>query len=52
MATSKRPALTEDGVEPAENSDHVKAGTRFTKDLFDKVWKYDNEWTKAFFAEH
>ncbi len=26
----KRPALTEDGVEPAANADHVKAGTRFT----------------------
>jgi malate synthase len=47
----KRPAMTEDGVEPAENADHVKAGTRFTKDLFDKLWKYHNEWTQAFFAE-
>ncbi len=27
----KRPAMTEDGVEPAENADHVKAGTRFTQ---------------------
>jgi len=47
----KRPAMTEDGIEPAENADHVKAGTRFTKDLFDKLWKYHNEWTQAFFAE-
>ena len=47
----KRPKLTEDGVEPAENAEPVKAGTRFTKDLFDKVWKYHNEWTAAFFAE-
>jgi malate synthase len=47
----KRPAMTEDGVEPAENADHVRAGTRFTKDLFDKLWKYHNEWTQAFFAE-
>jgi malate synthase len=47
----KRPAITEDGVEPAENADHVKTGTRFTKDLFDKLWKYHNEWTQAFFAE-
>jgi malate synthase len=47
----KRPAMTEDGVEPAENADHVKAGTRFTKDLFDKLWAYHNEWTQAFFAE-
>jgi malate synthase len=43
--------MTEDGVEPAENADHVKSGTRFTKDLFDKLWKYHNEWTQAFFAE-
>jgi malate synthase len=47
----KRPALTEDGVEPAENADHVKAGTRFTRELFDKLWNYHNEWTRAFFAE-
>jgi malate synthase len=47
----KRPALTEDGVEPARNADHVKAGTRFTEELFDKLWHYHNEWTQAFFAE-
>ncbi len=47
----KRPALTPDGVEPAENAEAVKAGTRFTKTLFEKVWNYHNEWTAAFFAE-
>jgi malate synthase len=47
----KRPALTEDGVEPAANADLVKAGIRFTRELFDKVWTYHNEWTQAFFAE-
>jgi malate synthase len=47
----KRPALTEDGVVPATNADHVKAGTRFTPELFQKVWEYHNEWTDAFFAE-
>ncbi|HUJ13507.1 MAG TPA: malate synthase [Thermoanaerobaculia bacterium] len=47
----KRPALTEDGVEPAQNAESVKAGTRFTRELFDKVWQYHNEWTAAFFAE-
>jgi len=47
----KRPALTEDGVEPAANADHVKAGTPFTMDLFNKLWTYHNEWTQAFFAE-
>ena len=47
----KRPALTEDGVEPAANAEQVKAGTRFTQELFDKLWNYHNEWTRAFFAE-
>jgi malate synthase len=47
----KRPALTEDGVEPSANAGQVKAGSRFTRELFDKVWNYHNEWTQAFFAE-
>ena len=47
----KRPALTEDGLVPAQNAFQVKAGTRFTKELFEKLWDYHNEWTYAFFAE-
>jgi malate synthase len=47
----KRPALTEDGVEPALDALEVKAGTRFTPDLFLRLWDYHNEWTTAFFAE-
>ena len=47
----KRPALTPDGVEPAENAFEVKAGTRFTPELFEKLWNVHNEWTSAFFAE-
>src|ERR1041384_428512 len=47
----KRPALTRDGVEPAENAYEVKAGTPFTRELFDKLWNDHNEWTRAFFAE-
>jgi malate synthase len=47
----KRPALTEDGVEPAVNAERVTAGTRFTPELFMKVWEYHNQWTTAFFAE-
>jgi malate synthase len=47
----KRPALTEDGVVPAVNAFEVKAGTRFTRKLFEKVWDYHNEWTSEFFAE-
>src|SRR6266853_3936858 len=47
----KRPALTEDGVEPAADAYAVKAGTRFTPELFRKLWEYHNEWTAEFFAE-
>ena len=47
----KGPAQTEDGVVPAENRVAVKAGTRFTKDLFEKLWDCHNDWTNAFFAE-
>ncbi len=47
----KRPALTEDGLTPAEDAFEVKAGTRFTEELFQKLWDYHNEWTSAFFAE-
>jgi malate synthase len=47
----KRPALTEDGVVPAGNAFDVAAGTRFTKELFQRLWDYHNEWTSAFFAE-
>ena len=47
----QRPALTEDGVVLAPSAEKVKAGTRFTKELFQKVWDYHNEWTAAFFAE-
>jgi malate synthase len=47
----KRSALTDDGVELAANAEPVKAGTRFTREMFDKVWNYHNEWTSQFFAE-
>jgi malate synthase len=47
----KRPALTEDGVEPVVEDFPVKAGTRFTRELFDRVCDYHNEWTREFFAE-
>jgi malate synthase len=47
----QRRALTEDGVVLAPSAEAVKAGTRFTKEMFQKVWDYHNEWTAAFFAE-
>ena len=47
----QRSALTEDGVVLAPSTEQVKAGTRFTKELFQKVWDYHNEWTAEFFAE-
>ncbi len=47
----KAPELTPDGVVPATNVFAVKAGTRFTPELFDKVYELHNDWTRAFFAE-
>jgi malate synthase len=47
----KRPALTEDGLNPAEDAFEVKAGTRFTRELFQRLWDYHSEWTSEFFAE-
>jgi len=47
----KGPTLTTDGVVPATNVLAVRAGSRFTPELFDKVWELHNEWTRAFFAE-
>jgi malate synthase len=47
----KRPALTEDGLTPAKDAFEVKAGTRFTEELFQRLWDYHNEWTSEFFAE-
>jgi len=47
----KGPALTEDGLNPAKDAFEVKAGTPFTKELFQRLWDYHNEWTSAFFAE-
>ena len=47
----QRPALTQDGMVLAPSTEKVKAGTRFTKELFKKVWDYHNEWTAEFFAE-
>ena len=47
----KRAALTEDGVVLGKNDAAIKAGTRFTRELFDTVWNFHNEWTAQFFAE-
>jgi len=47
----QRPKLTEDGMVLAPSTEKLKAGTRFTNELFQKVWDYHNEWTAAFFAE-
>jgi len=47
----KRSTLTEDGVELAKDAEPVKAGTPFTREMFDRVWNYHNEWTAEFFAE-
>jgi malate synthase len=47
----QRTALTEDGVVMAPSSEKVAAGTRFSKELFQKMWDYHNDWTAEFFAE-
>ncbi|WP_248360647.1 aldolase/citrate lyase/malate synthase family protein [Anaeromyxobacter oryzae] len=47
----QRQVLTEDGVVIGANAEDVKAGTRFTPELFGMVWAYHDEWTNAFFAE-
>jgi malate synthase len=47
----QRSALTEDGVVLAPSTEKVSAGDHFTKELFQKVWDYHNEWTAEFFAE-
>jgi len=47
----QRSLLTEDGVVLGKNAEPIKAGTRFTHELFNRVWEYHNEWTSEFFAE-
>ena len=47
----QRQALTEDGLVLGASAEPVKAGARFTRELFEKVWRYHDEWTSAFFAE-
>ncbi len=46
-----RQALTEDGVVLGRKAEPVKAGSRFDRALFEKVFAYHDEWTTAFFAE-
>jgi malate synthase len=47
----QRQMSTEDGVVIGKDAEAVKKGTRFDEALFEKVWAYHDEWTKAFFAE-
>jgi len=47
----QRAKLTEDGMVLAPSAEAVRAGTRFTPELFQKVFDYHNEWTAQFFAE-
>ena len=46
-----RQELTEDGVVLGRKAEPVKAGARFDRALFEKVFTYHDEWTAAFFAE-
>lgn len=47
----KGPARTSLGVIPAEDRIKVQAGTRFTEELFDKLWDLHMEWTLAFYDD-
>jgi malate synthase len=47
----QRQRLTEDGVVLGANAEPVKAGTRFDRAMFQRVFDYHDEWTRAFFAE-
>ena len=47
----KGPARTSLGVIPAEDKVKVTAGTRFTEELFDKLWDLHMEWTLAFYDD-
>ncbi len=47
----KGPARTNLGVIPAEDKVKVTAGTRFTEELFDKLWGLHMEWTLAFYDD-
>lgn len=47
----QRSTITEDGVVLAPSSEKITAGTRFTPELFQKIWDYHNQWTTDFFAE-
>jgi len=47
----KKPALTDNGVIPAVNAVQVKAGTRFTHKLFERLWELHYEWTREFYTE-
>ncbi len=49
--TLLRQELTADGVVLGRKAETVKAGARFDRALFDKVFAYHDEWTAAFFAE-
>jgi malate synthase len=47
----QRQILTGDGVVIGANAEKIASGTRFTRELFQKVWDAHDEWTNAFFAE-
>ncbi|MGC8994403.1 MAG: malate synthase [Pyrobaculum sp.] len=47
----KGPGRTSLGVIPAEDRVKIPAGTRFTEELFDKLWDLHMEWTYAFYDD-
>ena len=48
----KKPKLTEDGVIPVDNEIKVDAGTSFSLELFEQLWKLHDGWTRSFFEDY
>ena len=47
----KGPRATEDGVFPAEDAIRIEAGTTFTPELFEQLWRLHERWTREFFDD-
>ena len=48
----KGPKLTKDGVIPDEDVYHIKAGTTFDKQMFEKIWEQHYKWTTEFYKDY
>lgn len=48
----KKPKLTNDGVIPGNNEIKMEAGTTFTPELFEQLWRLHGDWTRSFFEDY